>query len=160
MTHPIQVGLILALAGAPEAVIAAGFLHDTIEDSPEDAKVTKEMIEARFGPDVAALVDAVTEKNKALGWHERKEAAMAEIRLFSHEALMVKSGDVISNATELISDFERDGDVTFNRFNAPKAQLLEHAQEVITTILESWPENPLAADLSSCHAGIEAMKSN
>ncbi|MBP6924246.1 MAG: HD domain-containing protein [Candidatus Pacebacteria bacterium] len=158
VTHPIQVGLILAKAGAPEHVIAAGFLHDTTEDSIEEAKVTKEELEAEFGSQVADLVASVSEKNRALSWQDRKETAMEEIRHFSHDSLLLKSGDVISNTTELLSDFERDGNATFKRFNAPKAQLIEHAQEVIATIISAWPENPLADDLQNCHDGLEDMK--
>jgi hypothetical protein len=57
-----------------------------------------------------------------------------------------------------MSDYEHDGKHTFKRFNAPKEQLIEHAQLVIKTILEAWPENPLTSDLANCHAGLEAMK--
>jgi len=158
VTHPIQVGFLLAKAGASDAVIAAGFLHDTLEDSAEETKVTKEELVAEFGQEVADLVDAVTEKNKALPWVKRKALAMKEIASFSHDALLVKSGDVLSNTTELLSDYYEDGDATFKRFNAPKAKLVSHAQEVITTILEAWPKNPLGADLRNCHAALEDIK--
>lgn len=157
VTHPIQVGLILAKAGAPEHVIAAGILHDTIEDSIDEAKVTKEMLEEEFGREVAELVDAVTEKVRGISWHLRKEAAMEEMKHFSHDALLVKSGDVISNNSELISDWQRDGDETFSRFNSTKENIVSHAQEVIETILHAWPENPLAEDLKLCHEGLAAM---
>jgi hypothetical protein len=158
VTHPIQVGFLLAKAGASDEVIAAGFLHDTLEDSAEETKVTKEELVTEFGQEVADLVDAVTEKNKALPWDKRKELAMEEIKHFSHDALLVKSGDVLSNVSELLSDFYNDGDATFKRFNAPKAKIISHAQEVITTILEAWPKNPLEADLRNCHAALEGAK--
>lgn len=158
VTHPIQVGFLLAKAGASDAVIAAGFLHDTLEDSAEETKVTKEELVVEFGQEVADLVDAVTEKNKSLPWAKRKALAMEEIKAFSHDALLVKSGDVLSNVTELLSDFYHEGDATFKRFNAPKAKLISHAQEVITIILEAWPENPLAADLQNCFAALEDSK--
>jgi (p)ppGpp synthase/HD superfamily hydrolase len=121
--------------------------------------VTKEILEQEFGAGVAALVASVSEKNRDLSWHDRKEAALEEIRQFSHDSLLLKSADVISNTSELISDFEREGSATFNRFNAPKMQLIEHAQLVIQTILDAWPENPLAADVAFCRAGLEEMKS-
>ena len=158
VTHPIHVGFILSKAGATDELIAAGFLHDVLEDSADDAKVTVEMLEAEFGKEVAALVASVSEKNRNLSWHDRKESALAEIRQYPNDSLLLKSGDVISNTTELISDFEREGDETFKRFNAPKLQLIEHAQLVIKTILDAWLENPLASDLKNCYAGLEAMK--
>lgn len=44
ITHPLTVGLILARANAPEDVVIAGILHDTIEDSVDNKKVTREML--------------------------------------------------------------------------------------------------------------------
>lgn len=158
VTHPIHVGFILSKAGASDELIAAGFLHDVLEDSADESKVTKEMLEQEFGAEVAALVASVSEKNRDLSWHERKEAALEEIRQFPHDSLMLKSGDVISNTTELMSDYEHDGSNTFKRFNAPKEQLIEHAQLVIKTILEAWPENPLTSDLANCYVGLDEMK--
>ena len=43
--HPLAVGLILARAGACEDVVIAGILHDTIEDSIAEKKVTRSMLE-------------------------------------------------------------------------------------------------------------------
>lgn len=159
VTHPIHVGFILAKAGASDEVVAAGFLHDTLEDSAEETKVTKEELIAEFGQEVADLVDAVTEKNRNLSWEERKRAAMKEIALFSPNKLLVKSGDVISNTTELLSDFWNDGDATFKRFNASKQEIVHHSQEVIKTIMTAWPDNPLLPDLENCYSGLEQVKS-
>ncbi len=46
ITHPITVGLILSRAGADENTVVAGILHDTIEDSVEEKKVSEEMLES------------------------------------------------------------------------------------------------------------------
>lgn len=150
VTHPIHVGVILAKAGASDDVIAAGFLHDTIEDSTPEHKVTKELLASEFNPHISELVFAVSEKNKELPWRERKEKALEEIRNFSHDALLLKSGDVVSNVTELLSDVAQDGNDTFLRFNSDKDQIIWHATEVIKTILDSWSDNPLREDLIFC----------
>ena len=147
ITHPLAVGLILSQAGASEDVVVAGILHDTIEDCEPYGSVTRELLAEKFGDPVAELVDSVTEKDKNLSWHERKEKALKEIAAFSHDSLLVKSGDVISNNTELIMDYERDGEATFARFNAPKEETIPHTLEVIDTILSVWQENPLKNDL-------------
>jgi len=157
ITHPLTVGLILPLTGASEEVMIAGILHDTIEDCEPHGSVTKEMIEEKFGQKVADLVYAVTEKDKELPWHERKELALEEIQSFSHEVLLVKSADIISNNTELIGDYEADGEKTFLRFNAPKEIALGHTLQVIGTILTAWEENPLADDLISIAAKLQMM---
>ncbi|MFN3927241.1 MAG: RelA/SpoT family protein [Pseudanabaenaceae cyanobacterium] len=58
--HPIQVATILRDLGADQAVIAAGFLHDVIEDT----EVTAEELEAKFGKEVRNLVEGVTKLSK------------------------------------------------------------------------------------------------
>ena len=60
ITHPLTVGLILSLAGANENTIVAGILHDTIEDSIPDKKVTQEILKDQFGEEVSDwfLVDS------------------------------------------------------------------------------------------------------
>jgi len=148
ITHPLTVGLILACAGASEDVIVAGILHDTIEDSIGEKKVTREMLEQRFGVSVADLVESVTEKRKDLPWAERKQEALEHIEQFSQQSVLVKSADVISNLSELFDDYTREGEATWKRFNAPKENLLEHARLVISALRNRWPENPLADDLS------------
>jgi len=101
ITHPLTVGLILAKAGATEDVIIAGILHDTIEDSIEEKKVTKEMIVERFGENVYELVLSVTEQNKKLPWDERKAESIKHIETFSNDSVLLKSADTISNVTEI-----------------------------------------------------------
>jgi (p)ppGpp synthase/HD superfamily hydrolase len=147
--HPFGVGLILSLAGAHEEVIIAGILHDVIEDSSEDNKVSREMIEERFGTNVALYVSDVSETNQGASWDERKHLALLDLDKFSHESLMVKSADLISNNTELLADYEKDGVATFERFNAPKEKTIPHTLEMIDRVLELWDENPLKGDLSS-----------
>ncbi len=59
ITHCVEVGLILfeLLEGrADEAMIAAALLHDVVEDT----RTTVDEVEARFGADVALLVDGLT----------------------------------------------------------------------------------------------------
>ncbi|MBP3279697.1 MAG: bifunctional (p)ppGpp synthetase/guanosine-3',5'-bis(diphosphate) 3'-pyrophosphohydrolase [Butyrivibrio sp.] len=54
--HPLCVAIILADLEMDKETIAAGLLHDVVEDTI----LTKEEIEADFGADVALLVDGVT----------------------------------------------------------------------------------------------------
>src|SRR3989344_6890660 len=133
--HPLTVGLILARAGASEDVIAAGILHDTIEDSIAEKKVTREMIAERFGDQVADLVVSVSEMRKDLSWEERKQEAFEHIATFSHDSLLVKSADLISNVTEIVDDYERGGKAYFAAFNAPIDKLLGHYLRSITSII-------------------------
>lgn len=60
IAHPVAVAGLLRDLGGSAAMIAAGFLHDIIEDTD----VTAEDIEQRFGPEVRRLVEGVTKLSK------------------------------------------------------------------------------------------------
>lgn len=149
ITHPLTVGLILARAGASDDVISAGILHDTIEDSPAEKKVTESMLAERFGETVASLVADVSETSKSVSWELRKQEALEHIKTFSHDALLVKSADVLSNTTETIDDYRSGGKEIFQHFTALPEKTVENYIHVIEHVLERWPANPLAEDLTA-----------
>jgi GTP pyrophosphokinase len=60
IAHPVAVAGLLRDLGGGGAMIAAGFLHDVIEDTD----VTAEEIEKRFGSEVRRLVEGVTKLSK------------------------------------------------------------------------------------------------
>jgi GTP diphosphokinase / guanosine-3',5'-bis(diphosphate) 3'-diphosphatase len=60
IAHPVAVASLLRDLGGDSAMIAAGFLHDVVEDT----EVTPEEIEERFGIQVRQLVEAVTKLSK------------------------------------------------------------------------------------------------
>ena len=62
--HPISVGELLKEYGCDEQVIAAGFLHDVVEDT----SYTLEDIQREFGEDIASLVKGASEPDKSLSW--------------------------------------------------------------------------------------------
>lgn len=66
--HAIQVGYILACLRLGPKTIAAGFLHDVVED----CNVSLAQIEEMFGAEVCSLVDSVT-KIGALKFQDEKE---------------------------------------------------------------------------------------
>ncbi|WP_013325280.1 RelA/SpoT family protein [Gloeothece verrucosa] len=60
IAHPIAVAGLLRDLGGDSTMIAAGFLHDVVEDT----EVTLEDIEQRFGDEVRQLVEGVTKLSK------------------------------------------------------------------------------------------------
>ena len=58
--HPVAVAGLLRDLGGGSAMIAAGFLHDVVEDT----EVTAEELEQRFGKEVRLLVEGVTKLSK------------------------------------------------------------------------------------------------
>ncbi len=71
LNHPIEVSAILANLRLDAATVAAGLLHDTIEDT----STTLEEITSLFGDEVAGLVDGMTKLSRMeLQSREQREA--------------------------------------------------------------------------------------
>ena len=75
LVHPVCVAEILAELGMDEETIAAGLLHDVIEDT----SYSKEDMIREFGEEVAALVDGVT-KLGALKFESKEERQSENLR--------------------------------------------------------------------------------
>ncbi|OGZ58223.1 MAG: hypothetical protein A3F94_02530 [Candidatus Spechtbacteria bacterium RIFCSPLOWO2_12_FULL_38_22] len=148
IVHPLAVGLILARVTDDEETIAAGILHDTIEDSIVERKVTKEQLMTRFGPTVAYLVHSVTEKDKSLSWDERKQIMLDDLgRCDDWRVFLIKSADLISNLNDLLEDYAREGESAFSRFNTGKEKYIANQRRIVEKLLKKWPRNPLTVEL-------------
>ena len=78
--HPVAVAQILAETGADCETVAAGLLHDTVEDGRD---ISVQMIADRFGESVAFLVDSVTkipQKDEKTGLSLTRPEATAKSR--------------------------------------------------------------------------------
>lgn len=156
IVHPLIVGMLLARAGAPDDVIAAGILHDTVEDSHPLVPVTRATIEKKFGEHIADLVMSVTENKRLQVWEVRKEESIERIGSYSHESVLLKSADVLANVTELIHDIEQEGMKVLERFGGKHAAILTHYVRVIDALSKraaTFPKgkkNPFIGELREC----------
>src|SRR3954451_10882822 len=66
--HPLEVASLLANTGHEDTVVAAGALHDVLEKTD----TTREELEREFGPEIAAIVAAVSEDASIEDYVERK----------------------------------------------------------------------------------------
>lgn len=104
--HPLEVANILAEMRLDQASIAAGLLHDTVEDTKVDIKEISE----EFGPDVAKIVAGTTKISK-MSFHSKEEAQAENIRKMilamadDIRVLMVKLADRLHNMRTL--DFQK-----------------------------------------------------
>ncbi len=87
ISHPIAVAEIVTSLGLDTDSICAAFLHDTVEDCPD--KTNLDIIRARFGDDVAMLVDGLT-KLKVINVEDKEEQNMENIR----KMLLAMSKDI------------------------------------------------------------------
>jgi len=113
ITHPFAVGILLLKAGCSEEVVAAGLLHDTLEDT----SLTVEEIRLQFGDCVADIVLGCSEPNRKLSWEERKQHTMDFLRTAPMEIRWVTCADKLHNLRTIVSDLARVGDQVWYRFH-------------------------------------------
>ena len=115
IVHPLEVMSILMNMEGDTDLMIAGLLHDTIEDTG----ATRQDIEARFGAEVAALVEGHSE-DKSKSWQERKSAAIDHLRRADRRMKLLVLADKVSNMRSGVLDFRAVGEQLWDRFNAPK----------------------------------------
>jgi (p)ppGpp synthase/HD superfamily hydrolase len=110
--HPFAVGVLLAKAGCSEQVIAAGILHDVVED----ARVKPERIREEFGEEVASIVEQCTEPDKRRPWEERKQHTLDTLRKADLAVKFVTCADKLHNIGTLARDYCTQGEKLWRRF--------------------------------------------
>ena len=103
-----------------EELAIAALLHDAIED----AGVTKEQIQQRFGERVARIVADCTDTTGAVGadgkkepWLERKTRYIEHVKTAPLDSLRVSAADKAHNARDMVLDARRDPGM-WTKFNA------------------------------------------
>lgn len=108
--HPVEVTEILTDLEMDEQALAAGLLHDVVED----CEVTSEQLEAEFGAEVASLVEGVTKlqikgvdegKDKDADPEDSLEMSAATIERYKKQAEMAKNA---ANLRKLFVAMARD----------------------------------------------------
>lgn len=133
--HPIEVAMLLYRAGAPDAVIAAGALHDTLEKTA----ATGSELRARFGEQVAELVAAVSEDEAIPRYAHRKAALRGQVADAGQEALLVFAADKLSKVREI----HLAGPGAPSR----RARRLNHYRRSLELLEERLPGSPLVDEL-------------
>ena len=148
VTHPVEVATMLEQCGYRDEVVAAGVLHDVLEDT--DAK--RPEIQERFGAEVAALVAAVTDDPSIADPAERKAALRLQVANAGEEAAAIFAADKVSKAHELRVLGER-------RELPDSAGLrIEHYKESLEMLNELIPGHVLVARLRTEVEAINALE--
>ena len=117
--HPMEAAVIVGTMTDDQNLIAAAVLHDVVED----ADITINEIEIKFGERVRQLVASETEDKRAdrpptETWRVRKEESLAVLKNTDDlGVLMVWLGDKLANMRAIYRDFKVEGHAMWQRFN-------------------------------------------
>ena len=117
--HPMEAAVIVGTMTDDQNLIAAAALHDVVED----ADVTIDEIEEKFGKRVRELVESETEDKRAElppaeTWRIRKEESLEVLKNTDDiGVLMVWIGDKLANMRAIYRDFKVEGTGMWQRFN-------------------------------------------
>ena len=117
--HPMETAVIVGTMTDDQNLIAAAALHDVVED----ADISIEEIEEKFGKRVRELVGSETEDKRADlppadTWRIRKEESLAVLKNTDDIAvLMVWIGDKLANMRSIYREWKVEGDAMWQRFN-------------------------------------------
>lgn len=104
--HPYTVGMILQRNGCDENIVAAGILHDVVEDTI----YSFEDIEREFGKEIRDYVYDASENDKTLEWEERKKHTIEHIKKAPIGSKLIVACDKINNLEDLLENIEKNGE--------------------------------------------------
>ena len=117
IAHLAAVASIVHRAGWGETVVAAAYLHDTIEDMNEHGqRLRRKQLREAVGAEVARLVAQVSEQKlddagEMRPWRDRKEDYLESIRTGSPEAAAISLADKIHNLWSITQSLEAGEDI-------------------------------------------------
>lgn len=141
VSHVAGVVGILARHGLPEPVLAAGALHDVLEDTV----ATYDELRARFGEHVAELVRLVSEEDKSLPWEERKQQYLVRFPAKPWQAQAITLADKIDNLLSIVACAVEHGDPWAQLKRGRAAQLLRF--DALLEAARALPPSPLPGAL-------------
>jgi (p)ppGpp synthase/HD superfamily hydrolase len=143
VVHPLSVAARLSAEGLDEEAVAAGILHDVVEDS--DASLS-EIVE-RFGRRVGDLVAALTEDPSIEDWDERKRALREQVAAAEPSAAAIYAADKLSNVRDTRVLYAKVGERAGERFEVPLDKRVGAWCDDLEMVSKVAPTPGLVADL-------------
>lgn len=156
ITHLLAVAAIVGENGGTENEVVAALLHDAPED--QGGLATLEDIRARFGDEVAEIVEGCTDTydDPKPPWRERKEAYLAHLAGASDSVRLVSSADKLHNARTVLSDYRVLGEDLWERFNGGREGTLWYYRAIVDG-LRKVDSAPLIEDLDRVVTELERL---
>lgn len=153
--HPFSVALLLSEYTTDEEVIAAGLLHDVLEDCDD---YSRELMVVEFGERVASLVYGVSDKiagEEKKTWRSRKELYLNKLRTNPEGALLITAADKLHNLKSMLDEYQPYAGNYQQSFNSSTDERMWYYGEVVS-ILKERLKNPIVDELEAVYLQIKA----
>lgn len=139
IVHPQRVAAIVEKHGGTDEMIAAAWLHDTVEDTD----VTPGLITKMFGDEIATIVEGLTDVSLPSDGNRAKRKSIDRMHSASAstESQFVKCADIIDNSWDIA-----ENDLSFAKVYKSEVFLLLHAMTKVKHT-EIWEQAMQSVEL-------------
>ncbi len=140
ISHLVSVALILKKYDFEDTVIAAGLLHDTLEDT----ETSEEEILENFGQEILSIILLLT-YDKNLSWKDQKMKYIEDVRNANEFVKAISLADKIHNIQSLLFNLEVKGDLAWSSFKQNKDTKIWFEKECLKMFQETF-SHPMVAE--------------
>ena len=159
VAHPIAVAGLLSDSGYGGALIATAYLHDVVEKTD----IELDEIRERFGPEVAGLIDCLTENSGIPGYSERKRALRRGILAAGGNAVTIYAADRVANMRDWRKVPPDERPACGERLGTTLEERLELWEEDVAELRDRDPAGPfmeqMESELEALRADARALQS-
>jgi (p)ppGpp synthase/HD superfamily hydrolase len=143
--HPIAVANLLSEAGYDGRMITAAYLHDVVEKTDVELDELRE----RFGPEVAGLVDCLSEDPDIDAYGERKRALRRRILQSGGDSVVIYAADRVANMRDWRQVPAEDRPAIGERLGTTLEERLQLWSEDVEELHDADPETPFLDEMQS-----------
>jgi (p)ppGpp synthase/HD superfamily hydrolase len=143
--HPIAVADLLIASGYDGPMISAAYLHDVVEKTD----VTLEEIRERFGPEVASLVDYLSEDAEIEGYGARKRALRKRVLESGGDSVVIYAADRVANMRDWHKVVPEDRPACGERLGTTLEERLQLWTEDVEELHDADPHAPFLDEMQS-----------
>jgi (p)ppGpp synthase/HD superfamily hydrolase len=141
--HPIAVARLLVESGYDGPMIAAAYLHDTVEKT----SIELEEIRERFGPEVGGLVECLSEDPDIDGYAARKRALRKGILRAGGDPVIIYAADRVANMRDWRKVSPEDRRAVGKRLGTTLEERLQLWSEDVEELHDLDPETPFLEEI-------------
>jgi guanosine-3',5'-bis(diphosphate) 3'-pyrophosphohydrolase len=152
--HPIAVADLLVERGYDGPMISAAYLHDVVEKTDVELDELRE----RFGPNVAGLVDCLSEDPDIDGYGARKRALRKRILESGGAPVIIYAADRVANMRDWHKVPPEDRPAVGERLGTTLQERLELWTEDVEELHDFDPDLPFLEEMQTELEGLRAER--